>query len=107
MDKSYFKTTLIPGIRGILSMRRIPQSPIFVDGKGTVGFIPSISEPFCSSCDRIRLTSDARLLTCLFEKSGFELRNLIRKWQPQREIKRQLIETFKKKPQGIMHRTGD
>jgi GTP 3',8-cyclase len=37
----------------------------FADGKGTVGFIPSITEPFCKNCDRIRVTSDGRLLAYL------------------------------------------
>ena len=35
----------------------------FSDGEGTIGFIPSVTEPFCNQCDRIRLTSDGRFLT--------------------------------------------
>jgi len=37
----------------------------FADGKGTIGFIPSMTEPFCKYCDRIRVTSDGRLLAYL------------------------------------------
>ena len=42
----------------------------FSDRIGTIGFIPSVTEPFCNQCDRIRLTSDGRFLTCLFENPG-------------------------------------
>ena len=80
-----------------------PATPYtFADGKGTIGFIPSVTEPFCSSCDRMRLTSDGKLLTCLFEKPGYDLRSLLRNGQPEHEIKRQLIENVRKKPPGII-----
>ena len=38
----------------------------FEDGKGDVGFISSVTEPFCEQCNRIRLTADGQLRTCLF-----------------------------------------
>ncbi len=38
----------------------------FADGAGTVGFVNPVSEPFCDDCDRIRITPDGRLRTCLF-----------------------------------------
>ena len=38
----------------------------FADGAGEIGFVNPVSEPFCSSCDRIRLTADGQLRTCLF-----------------------------------------
>lgn len=80
-----------------------PATPYtFADGKGIIGFIPSVTEPFCSSCDRMRLTSDGKLLTCLFEKPGYDLRSLLRNGQPEHEIKRQLIENVRKKPPGII-----
>ncbi len=74
----------------------------FIDGKGTIGFIPSITEPFCSNCDRIRLTSDGRLLTCLFENPGFDLRSILRSGTSDYYIRNQLIENIKKKPEGII-----
>jgi cyclic pyranopterin phosphate synthase len=74
----------------------------FADGKGIIGFIPSITEPFCTNCDRIRLTSDGKLLTCLFEKPGYNLRNMLRKGHSENEIKMQLIANVKKKPEGIV-----
>lgn len=43
-----------------------------------VGFITSVSESFCSSCTRARLSSDGKFYTCLFASQGFDLRELIR-----------------------------
>jgi GTP 3',8-cyclase len=50
----------------------------FVDGAGEIGIIGSVTEPFCSSCTRIRVTADGKLVTCLFAESGFDLKALIR-----------------------------
>ncbi len=50
----------------------------FVDGGGEVGFIASVSEPFCGDCTRARLTPDGRLVTCLFAADGVDLRGLLR-----------------------------
>jgi cyclic pyranopterin phosphate synthase len=74
----------------------------FADEKGMIGFIPSMTEPFCANCDRIRLTSDGRLLTCLFEKPGYDLRSMIRNGKSDFYIKRQLIKNIRKKPEGII-----
>lgn len=50
----------------------------FVDGKGEIGIIGSVTEPFCSSCTRVRLTADGKLVTCLFAESGFDLKAMLR-----------------------------
>ncbi len=50
----------------------------FLDGIGSVGIIGSVTEPFCSSCTRGRLTADGRLVTCLFSETGFDLKSLLR-----------------------------
>ena len=47
------------------------------DGSGEIGFISSVSEPFCGDCVRARLSADGRLHTCLFASGGHELRALI------------------------------
>ena len=74
----------------------------FADGKGTIGFIPSMTEPFCKYCDRIRITSDGRLLTCLFEKPGYDLKSLLREGKSDSEITRYILESMQKKPEGII-----
>jgi len=48
------------------------------DGAGEVGFIHSVSQPFCSSCTRARLSADGKLYTCLFATRGDDLRALLR-----------------------------
>jgi GTP 3',8-cyclase len=50
----------------------------FPDGIGEVGFINPVSEPFCASCDRIRLTAEGGLRTCLFSQEETDLRALLR-----------------------------
>jgi GTP 3',8-cyclase len=50
----------------------------FLDGQGEVGFISSVSQPFCSNCTRLRLSADGKLYTCLFAAHGFDLRALLR-----------------------------
>jgi cyclic pyranopterin phosphate synthase len=50
----------------------------FSDGIGEVGFINPVSEPFCASCDRIRLTADGQIRTCLFATEETDLRAVLR-----------------------------
>jgi len=50
----------------------------YVDGGGEIGFISSVTEPFCGSCSRARLSSDGMLYTCLFATQGTDLREPIR-----------------------------
>lgn len=46
----------------------------FADGRGEVGFVSSVSEPFCGDCHRARVSADGRLYTCLFAAGGHDLR---------------------------------
>jgi cyclic pyranopterin phosphate synthase len=50
----------------------------FADGQGKIGFINPVSEPFCGDCNRIRLTADGRLRTCLFSLNETDLRAVLR-----------------------------
>ena len=50
----------------------------FADGNGEVGFVNPVSEPFCSTCDRIRLTADGQLRTCLFSRREWDLKSPLR-----------------------------
>jgi GTP 3',8-cyclase len=59
----------------------------FKDGGGEIGFIASITEPFCGSCTRARLTADGKFSTCLFAKHFTDLGNLVRKGAGLPEIK--------------------
>ena len=58
----------------------------FVDGLGEIGFVNPVSEPFCSSCDRIRLTADGRLRTCLFSRREWDLKGPLRRGSSDEEL---------------------
>jgi GTP 3',8-cyclase len=50
----------------------------FADGGGQVGVVASVTEPFCSTCNRARLTADGKLVTCLFSSMGHDLKAQLR-----------------------------
>lgn len=54
------------------------QDFVFEDGVGRIGFIASVSQPFCMSCNRIRLTADGKLRNCLFSLEETDIRSLLR-----------------------------
>ena len=71
----------------------------YVGNGAQVGFITSVSESFCSTCTRSRLSSDGKLYTCLFASEGFDLRELIRSGMTDAE----LLEAIK----SVWQRRGD
>ena len=58
----------------------------FLDGRGDIGVIASVTEPFCSTCVRARLTADGKLVTCLFSQIGHDLKGLLRSGSTDKEI---------------------
>lgn len=50
----------------------------YKDGMGEIGVIPSVTKPFCSDCDRVRLTAEGQFMTCLFAVDDFDLRLIMR-----------------------------
>ena len=58
----------------------------FADGQGAIGFINPVSEPFCGDCNRIRLTADGRLRTCLFSLNETDLRTPMREGADDAEL---------------------
>ena len=50
----------------------------YIDGAGEIGVITSVTQPFCGSCTRARLSSDGEVFTCLFASSGFDIRARVR-----------------------------
>jgi len=58
----------------------------YADGIGDVGVIASVTEPFCDHCDRIRMTAEGKLRTCLFALEEFDLREIVRSGAPDAEI---------------------
>ena len=72
---------------------------------GTVGFITPLSEPFCSRCNRLRLSATGTLLPCLFSTEGVDLRTAMRGGATLADIKRLLADAIAAKPE--MHRLSD
>jgi cyclic pyranopterin phosphate synthase len=66
-------TALEPGYTGEVARRYA-----FDDGGGEIGFISSVTQPFCGDCSRARLSSDGKLYTCLFAADGADLRAPLR-----------------------------
>jgi len=58
----------------------------FADGAGEIGFVNPVSEPFCSTCDRIRLTADGQLRTCLFSRREWDLKTPLREGADDRHL---------------------
>jgi cyclic pyranopterin phosphate synthase len=77
---------------------RAPASEYrFADGVGTVGFIASVSRPFCLNCNRLRLTADGHLRYCLFALEEFDVKGLLRSGVPDGEIEALIRSTVEKK----------
>ncbi len=77
----------------------------FSDGIGEVGFINPVSEPFCATCDRIRMTADGQLRTCLFATEETDLRALLRSNATDNDIAKALRQAVWNKE--LKHYIGD
>lgn len=66
----------------------------FLDGKGEIGIISSVSDAFCSTCTRARLSADGTLYTCLFASKGYELLPLLRSGASDEEITSVLMDIW-------------
>ncbi len=115
LDDGWERSKVVPGeeVRRIMesevgvplrAVEKMGEQPAdryaFEDGVGEVGFINSVSEPFCGSCNRVRLTSDGKLRTCLFSLDETDIRTLIRSGQQDASIVRAIQDAVQRKEQG-------
>ena len=77
----------------------------FADGAGQIGFINPVSEPFCSDCNRIRLTAEGKLRTCLFSMNETDLREPLRSGASDDELERIVRDAVWRKE--LKHRVGE
>jgi len=90
-DQAWREDEVLTGdeIRALIEERwplvEIPAKPSstarrfrFADGAGEIGFVNPVSEPFCSSCDRIRMAADGQLRTCQFSRKEWDLKTALR-----------------------------
>jgi molybdenum cofactor biosynthesis protein A, bacterial len=86
LNKTVTKQEILDAVHKVYPVREVGRdhgsAPAvdyeFLDGSGEIGIIGSVTEPFCSSCTRVRLTADGKLVTCLFSASGFDIKSLLR-----------------------------
>ena len=76
----------------------------WVDGKGEIGLIGSVTEPFCDHCNRIRITAEGKLRTCLFSVVEHDVRALLRGGADDAEIADLVVRAVAKKEPG--HKIG-
>jgi cyclic pyranopterin phosphate synthase len=77
----------------------------FADGRGRIGFINPVSEPFCADCNRIRLTADGKLRTCLFSLNETDLRGPMRDGATDAEVERIVRDAVWRKE--LKHHVGE
>src|SRR6266567_4236263 len=77
----------------------------FADGVGELGFVNPVSEPFCASCDRIRITADGQLRTCLFSRREWDLKTPLRSGADDDELVELL--RFAVRHKELKHRIND
>jgi len=75
----------------------------FADGRGDMGLVTSMSDPFCDDCDRVRLTADGKLLSCLFDTEFYDLRHLVRNGVTNDDLATAILGAVWKKPEGVGH----
>lgn len=69
----------------------------FKDGSGEIGFISSVTKPFCRSCTRARLSSDGKLYNCLFATSGQDVKSWLRAGLTDQEIQEKIYEIWSRR----------
>ena len=79
----------------------------FKDGLGKVGFISSVSEPFCNDCNRVRLTADGKFRNCLFATEETDLLTALRKGVSNEIIAEMMVESVAKKEAGHLINSVD
>lgn len=77
----------------------------FPEGRGSIGVITTISNPFCGACSRIRLTADGKIRTCLFSMVEHDVRGLLRNGMDDEGLRRFIRDTVNRKEPG--HRINE
>ena len=72
----------------------------FIDGKGRIGLIASVSQPFCHSCNRFRLTADGKLRNCLFSHDETDIKSFLRSEAPDELIAEAMLASIAAKKEG-------
>lgn len=79
---------------------------VFTDGAGEIGLITSVSQPFCASCTRLRLSPEGKLFTCLFAEQGHDLKELLRTGATDAEITKRLAGVWQNRTDRYSEQRG-
>ena len=117
-DRAWSEDAVLTGdeVRAIVErvhpLEELPREPSatarvfrFRDGAGEIGFVNPVSEPFCSDCNRVRLTADGRLRTCLFSLHETDLREPLRTGAGDAELERIVRDAVWRKE--LKHHVGE
>ncbi len=117
-DRAWTPDSVLTGeeLRGIIHavhpLEEVPREPSatarvfrFADGRGEIGFVNPVSEPFCDDCNRIRLTAEGKLRTCLFSRHETDLREPLRAGADDSELAGIVREAIWRKE--LKHHVGD
>lgn len=78
-----------------------PAKRFLIDGKLKLGIIATVSRPFCLFCNRVRVTSDGRILPCLFANYGYDIKKPLRNGNVE-EVKKIIESAWRGKPPGFI-----
>jgi cyclic pyranopterin phosphate synthase len=99
-------------IHAVHPLEELPREPSatarvfrFTDGQGEIGFINPVSEPFCADCNRVRLTAEGKLRTCLFSLHETDLRGPLRSGASDEEIEGLIRDSVWRKE--LKHHVGE
>ncbi len=117
-DRSWEPESVLTGaeVREIIErvhpLEELPREPSatarvyrFRDGQGEIGFVNPVSEPFCADCDRVRLTAEGKLRTCLFSMHETDLRAPLRNGASDDELERIVRDAVWRKE--LKHHVGE
>jgi GTP 3',8-cyclase len=117
-DHAWTRDSVLTGdeLRAIIDavhpLEELPREPSatarvfrFRDGRGEIGFINPVSEPFCADCNRIRLTAEGKLRTCLFSMHETDLRAPLREGASDAELERLVRDAVWRKE--LKHHVGE
>jgi cyclic pyranopterin phosphate synthase len=85
----------------------VAERHAFADGGGEIGFISSVSQPFCGDCARARLSADGRMFTCLFARDGFDLRLPLREGAGDDELQRLVAARWQRREDRYSERRAE
>ena len=102
MDKVFSKKEILEAVSARYPFESIGRKDAsapadsfrFLDGKGEMGVIASVTEPFCADCTRARLTADGKFVTCLFSEVGHDLKGAMRRGASDDELRAKIADVW-------------